>query len=284
MKKIKLLAATILSTMISYNVAESNQILNNASEEEMALAIASVLKKNPEIAYNAVMDYQKNKDEISERKEQRLTEIEERIKEVIVNNPSLIVGALQIYEDKKYQEELLKQADEYSKYIEEINSDEIYVGNKDAKYTLVEFFDFSCGYCKQMAPRLHRLLENNPEIKIVFKPIAFLSQNSEISARAAISASKQGKFMEMYLKLMAEPHISQQKALELAESMKLDLDKYQKDYNSKETTDLLGKTRETANNINIKSVPTLVLNGMPLYATTDDQLQNAIDVLKKHNI
>ena len=69
MKKIKLLAATILSTMISYNVAESNQILNNASEEEMALAIASVLKKNPEIAYNAVMDYQKNKDEISERKE-----------------------------------------------------------------------------------------------------------------------------------------------------------------------------------------------------------------------
>ena len=141
MKKIKLLAATILSTMISYNVAECNQVLNNATEEEMALAIASVLKKNPEIAYNAVMDFRKQKDEIEKKKEQKLTELEEKIKDVIVNNPSLIVGALQIYEDKKYQEELIKQAEEYNKYIDEINSDEIYVGKKDGKYTLVEFFD-----------------------------------------------------------------------------------------------------------------------------------------------
>ncbi len=283
MKKIKLLAATILSTMISYNVAECNQVLNNATEEEMALAIASVLKKNPEIAYNAVMDFRKQKDEIEKKKEQKLTELEEKIKDVIVNNPSLIVGALQIYEDKKYQEELIKQAEEYNKYIDEINSDEIYVGKKDGKYTLVEFFDFSCGYCKQLAPRLHRLLENNPELKIVFKPIAFLSQNSEVAAKGAIAASKQGKFMEMYLKLMVEPHLEQEKVFEIARGIELNIDIFKKDFEASETLELLNKTRQTADKINIKSVPTLVLNGMPLYANTDEQLQKAIDILKNQN-
>ena len=283
MKKIKLLAATILSTMISYNVAECNQVLNNATEEEMALAIASVLKKNPEIAYNAVMDFRKQKDEIEKKKEQKLTELEEKIKDVIVNNPSLIVGALQIYEDKKYQEELIKQAEEYNKYIDEINSDEIYVGKKDGKYTLVEFFDFSCGYCKQLAPRLHRLLENNPELKIVFKPIAFLSQNSEVAAKGAIAASKQGKFMEMYLKLMVEPRLEQERVFEIARDIKLNIDIFKKDFEANETLELLNKTRQTADKINIKSVPTLVLNGMPLYANTDEQLQKAIDILKNQN-
>ncbi len=282
MRKVKLLAATLLSTMISYNVALSDTIINNATEEEMALAIASVLKKNPEIAYNAVMEYQKIKDDQQQKETEKLTKLEERIKEVIINNPSLIVGALQIYEEKKNQEELLKQAEEYHKYIDEINSDEIYVGKKDGKYTLVEFFDFSCGYCKQLAPRLHRLLENNPELKIVFKPVAYLSENSELAARAAISASKQGKFMDMYLKLMANPHLDHKTILKTAESLNLDIKQYQKDFNSSETTKILDKVREVADKISLKSVPTLVLNGMPLYATTDEQLQKALDVLDKH--
>lgn len=282
MRKVKLLVATLLSTMISYNVALSDTIIDKATEEEMALAIASVLKKNPEIAYNAVIEYQKIKDDLQNKKTEKLTKLEERIKEVIINNPSLIVGALHIYEEKKNQEELIKQAEEYNKYIDEINSDEIYVGKKDGKYTLVEFFDFSCGYCKQLAPRLHRLLENNPELKIVFKPVAYLSENSELSARAAISASKQGKFMDMYLKLMANPHLDNKIILETAESLNLDIKQYQKDFNSSETTKILDKVREIADKINLKSVPTLVLNGMPLYATTDEQLQKALDVLDKH--
>ena len=164
--------------------------------------------------------------------------------------------------------------------INEIHSDELYIGNKEGKYVLTEFFDFSCGYCKQMAPRLKKLIEKNPDLKVVLKPLAFLSPSSESSARAAIAASKQGKLLDMYVKIMQEVRPNKDSIKKIAKELKLDMKLYEEDYASEETTKLLARIRKTADNIKVKSVPTLVLNGMPLYAVEDVQLQRAIDVLR----
>ena len=202
---------------------------------------------------------------------------------MLKDNPVLVVGALQIYEQSKQQEELLKRAEDYKAYIKDINSDEIYAGNPNGKYILAEFFDFSCGYCKQMAPKLKKLIDNNPELKVVFKPVAFLSKNSEVAARASIAASKQGKFLDMYLKIMEEIRPNQSSIEKIAASLGLNMEQYKADFNSKETDKLLEKIKKTADNIKLKSVPSLGLNGMPLYAVEEIQLQRARDVLKNSN-
>ena len=61
------------------------------------------------------------------------------------------------------------------------------------------------------------------------------------------------------------------------------MSKYQKDYSSIETQNLLNANRGLAEKIKIKSVPTLVLEGMPLYAVEEVQLQRAIDILREQN-
>lgn len=284
MNKIKLLTTTLIASMLSYNVAVASNDFNDVAEEDIAVAIASVLKKNPKIAYDAIVEYNKYKKQNNKEPEAKeLTPLEEKLAEVLKDNPVLVVGALQIYEQSKQQEELLKRAEDYKAHINEINSDEIYAGNPNGKYVLAEFFDFSCGYCKQMAPKLKKLIDANPDLKVVFKPVAFLSKNSEVAARASIAASNQGKFLDMYLKIMEEVRPNETSIEKIASSLGLNMEQYKADINSKQTDELLEKIKKTADKIKLKSVPTLVLNGMPLYAVEEVQLQRAIDVLRNSN-
>ena len=280
MNKIKLLTTAAITAMLSYNVAIANTNLDNMPEEEIARTIASILKKNPKIAYDAVVEYGKMKKNNEKYEDKELTQLEQKLAAVLKDNPALIVGALQIYEQQKQQEELLKRAESYKAYVEDINSDEIYAGNPNGKYILAEFFDFSCGYCKQMAPHIKSIIDKNPDLKVVFKPVAFLSKNSEIAARASIAASKQGKFLDMYLAIMKEIRPNEKGIEKIADDLGLDMEKYKRDYSSNETNNLIKKIRKTADNIKMQSVPTLILNGMPLYAVEEMQIQHAIDVLK----
>lgn len=280
MKKIKLLSTAALGAMLAMSSAEAVENFNDVPEEEVARAIATVLKKNPKIAYDAVLEFRQASEEQRAQYNEDFSPLEEKIAAVLKDNPLLVVGALQVYDQEQQQKELLKTAESYQAYLGEINKADIFAGNEYGKYTLVEFFDFSCGYCKQMAPRIKNIIEKNSDVKVIFKPVSFLSPNSELAAKAAVAAYKQGKFLEMYEKIMAEVRISESKLSDIARDLGLDMERYKEDYKSKETKDLLESFKSTADKIKIKSVPTLILNGMPLYAVEETQLQHAIDVLR----
>ena len=134
-----------------------------------------------------------------------------------------------------------------------------------------------------MYTQLIKLVEQNNDLKIVLKPLSFLSENSSHAAKAVIAASKQGKLKEMYLKIMEQNRITKDGLDKIAKDIGLDMSKYQKDYSSIETQNLLNANRGLAEKIKIKSVPTLVLEGMPLYAVEEVQLQRAIDILREQN-
>ena len=169
MKNIKMLSIALLSILLNYNIATANIDLNNATEEDIAKAIANVLKKNPKIAYDSLKAY---KDNIAKYQEEKpMSELEAKLAEVLKDNPLLVVGALQIYEQQRHQEELLKTADMYKEHIAEINSGNLVLGNPNAKYTLTEFFDYSCGYCKKMAPKIKKLIEKNQDLRVDRKSV-----------------------------------------------------------------------------------------------------------------
>ena len=284
MKKTKLLSTVALSALLSLSAMTATaENFDNVPEEEIAKALVKVLKKEPKIAYDAMLKFQADAIARSEVEDaaKEYSPLEKKVAEVLKNNPPILVGAMQIYEQELRQKELEKTAETYQKNLDEINSSELTVINPNGTYTMVEFFDFSCGYCKQMAPRLVKVIKNNPDVKLVLKPLAFLSQNSVVGAKAAVAADKQGKFLEMYERLMKEVGLNKEKADAIAKDLGLDMTKYQQDYEAKTTENTLNKIRNTANKINLKSVPTLVLNGLPLYAVEETQIQNAIDILRK---
>ena len=65
------------------------------------------------------------------------------------------------------------------------NADELYnsgsdftLGPKNASVTIVEFFDYNCGYCKRVFPSLMKIVEENDDVRVVFKEFPILSDNS----------------------------------------------------------------------------------------------------------
>lgn len=198
-------------------------------------------------------------------------------------NPKMIIDALEEFQvqQRRAQEEAFAEA--IAKYADEINSAENlpFVGPKDAKVTVVEFFDFSCGYCKRLAPEIEKAVKDNADVKFVFKPVSFVSQVSPYQAKAGLAAAKQDKFSEFYAAVMgAEGRMDEAAVDAVAKKVGLDMDKYAADVKSSEVNDALESVGMLMQKIQVNGVPTLFVNGKRIQAMSADQIKAAINEAK----
>ena len=76
-------------------------------------------------------------------------------------------------------------------------------GAKDGDVTLVEFYDYACGYCKASLPVIARLIKEDPKLRVVYREFPILGPESELAARMALGASQAGRFMAFHDALYA---------------------------------------------------------------------------------
>ena len=70
-------------------------------------------------------------------------------------------------------------------------------GNNQGKVTLIEVFDYQCMYCHNAYPKILKLMDKNPDLKVRLMPVAILNQLSLYEAAAAITAARYpSKFQE----------------------------------------------------------------------------------------
>ena len=67
-------------------------------------------------------------------------------------------------------------------------------GAAKPEVTLVEFYDYACPYCKASNPHVDRLLKEDPGLRVVYRELPILGPDSVVAARAALKASKAGRF------------------------------------------------------------------------------------------
>lgn len=208
-------------------------------------------------------------------------DMNQAIEDYLMNNPIKVREALELAAQQEQIEAQKRVAENYKNNWKELSSDENSpsVGPKSAKITVVEFFDFNCGYCKRLAPELMKVIKNNPEVKFVFKPVTFLG--SMPIAKAAMAASKQGKFIEVYEAFMTHNGQLDSAAIdEIIVNAGLDLDKTKEIMESDEIKKALSDITDLSQKVEVRGVPTLVINGEPLQAIEEGPIQNAIDNLK----
>lgn len=131
--------------------------------------------------------------------------IEKIVKAYILENPEIIEDALIALEEKRTAEAATKVADALKSKQKELiaNAADFSIGPADAPVTVVEFFDYRCGFCKRSAEWATELPEKyDGKVRVVFKELPILSAESEKAALAAIAAGKQGKYIEMHMALM----------------------------------------------------------------------------------
>jgi protein-disulfide isomerase len=132
--------------------------------------------------------------------------IEEIVRNYILSNPEIIEEALIALSEKEQrakQETAQRAIAEYRDQLFFLDTD-YSIGPADAPVTVVEFFDYRCGFCRRSADWVLGLPEAyDGQVRVVFKELPIFRGISETAARAALAAGKQGKYLEMHQALMA---------------------------------------------------------------------------------
>ena len=135
------------------------------------------------------------------------SQLEQIIKDYIIKHPEVIVQTLVISEQQQKQntETMVKQGIQ-------THQDELYndkhspvAGNPKGDVTIVEFFDYNCGFCKKISPTLAELIKEDKNVRVIFKEYPILSPESEVAAKAAIAfyQLKPEKYLDYHLAIMA---------------------------------------------------------------------------------
>ena len=122
-------------------------------------------------------------------------------------------------------------------------------GNPNGDVTIVEFFDYQCGYCKLVLPRIEKLLIDDSNLRFVFKEMPILGPNSVFAARAALAARKQGeKQYVAFHKVMMASRGSLIKAsvFRFATDAGLDVERLKEDMKDDNINDIIGRNLKLA--------------------------------------
>jgi protein-disulfide isomerase len=190
-------------------------------------------------------------------------QIENIVRELLTKKePSIVMKAAQEQSKAERVEEEKKSAESFSKNKDKIVNDpnDPVIGNPKGDVTIVEFFDYNCGYCKKALPTVQKLLEEDKNVRFVFKEYPILSDTSRVAAKAALAANKQNKYMEMHVALMDHKGgYSENAVAELAKKIGLDVDKFKKDMASDEIAKHLEEDQNLGMEIGAHGTPTFII-------------------------
>ncbi len=189
-------------------------------------------------------------------------EIRELVRDYLVENPEVIsdaINALQAKEDKARED---KQSTAVRKHKQDIfdAADGTILGNPKGDVTLVEFFDYNCGYCKSFFPQLMDAIKQDGKVRVIMKEFPILGPSSLTAARAALAARKQNKYAEFHMALLSHKGaITDGAVMDVAADVGLDIKKLQSDMTDPAITTTLSKNRSLAQELSIDGTPALVV-------------------------
>ena len=201
-------------------------------------------------------------------------EIETLVKEYLLENPEVIRDAI----IKLQEKELAQEQESYRESIisakDSLENDprDPVIGPKNAKVTIVEFFDYNCGFCKRATPWVEEAVkEYGDDIRVVFKELPILddrTRTSRLASRAALAAQRQGKYSEMHFELMKQQRLSGDIIRETAEKIGLDMRKYEADLADATIDQHINDTLQLADRLP-------ALTGTPFFVIGDEYISGA---------
>jgi len=137
-----------------------------------------------------------------------------------------------------------------------------WIANPQGTITIVEFFDYTCPYCKAAEPRLVRLVDSDKRIKLVMREFPILTKASMIASRAALASVKQGKYRAFHLALMRREGVLDEAGIfETARAVGLDVNRLRRDMTAPEINDEIINNFNLARGIRVFQTPAYIVGG-----------------------
>lgn len=188
--------------------------------------------------------------------------IEKIVIATIEKYPELIIKSLQkaMEKEQKQQLELATAAIKDNQKVLFSDPNIPSAGNPQGDIKIVTFFDYNCGYCKKSSSEIQALLKSDPNIRVFFRELPILGSASLTLAKIALAANLQGKYLEVHDALMnsGEP-VDEAKALNIAKTLGLNMDKLKKDMNGPEIQKMIKTNLNLAETLSINATPSFIV-------------------------
>jgi protein-disulfide isomerase len=199
--------------------------------------------------------------------------VEQIVHDYILQHPELLTQALQSAEDKRKAQVAESNHAAVVEKRQALRDDPVSLvaGNVTGDVTIVEFFDYRCGYCKQVEPALDALLREDRGLRIIYKELPILGKDSLYATRVALAARKQEKYEKFHAVMMAaKGQIDERTILDVAAAAGLDIDQVKADLQVPEIDDAIER--------NLALAQTLGIRGTPGFVIGDEIVFGAIDI------
>ncbi len=209
---------------------------------------------------------------------QQRGEIEAIIRDYFIKHPEMIEELQQLAQAEKIKRAINEHKDVL------LNSPrQVTLGNPQGDVTMVEFFDYNCGYCKRALEDMNTLLKNDPKLRIVLKEMPVLSQGSLEAAQVGAALTMQDKTGKRYLDfhqklLSSRGAIDKARALAVAKEVGADMPRLEKDMASAEIKLALEESMKLAEAFGIQGTPSYVIGNEVLVGAVGlKELQSKIN-------
>ena len=138
----------------------------------------------------------------------------------------------------------------------------VVLGNPQGDVTLVEMFDYNCGYCRQAVPDLATLIAEDPDLRVILKEFPILSQGSLEAARVAVLVADDEAldYWEFHRRLFSNRgQIGTEAALDVAEQIGGNRMELMVNMNGRLAGDAIEASYQLAQALNITGTPTYII-------------------------
>jgi protein-disulfide isomerase len=195
-------------------------------------------------------------------------QFEAKVLEIIRKNPQVILDSVQAYQRSQAQQEDQARDKVLSQIRQEprlLLRNAPVTGSTSQKIILAEFSDFECPYCAKAHEVVKEFMaKNSSDVTLVYKhfPLTQIHAQAEPAALASWAAFQQGKFWEYHNALFEQQsRLGEDFYVELAKTLKLDIDRFNRDRKSPEAKEAIKKDFELGKSLGVRGTPSFVING-----------------------
>ena len=205
------------------------------------------------------------------------SEVENIVRDYLLNNPEILFEVQDALEAKQKEEQRLASEGAIRDHKDEIFNSTFdgIVGNPDGKVTIVEFYDYNCGFCKRALADMLALTQENPDLRFVLKELPILGPDSHKASVVSMAFHKMmpDKYGAFHTALLGgEGRATEDRAIAIAVEFGADEAMLRQRMQDADISEAISKTYEIANRLSITGTPSYVVGNEVVFGALGQEV------------
>jgi protein-disulfide isomerase len=188
--------------------------------------------------------------------------IEEVVRDYLLRNPGVLREAFDALERQERENQAAAQIETIRR-----NADRLFrtgqhavLGNPNGDVTIVEFFDYNCGFCRRAHEDMRELLRTDTRVRWVLKEFPVLGPASVEAAQVSAQLIRNPRFQEFHHRLLSDRgQVGRDRAMAVARELSLDVRAIEAGLATETPRRVIQEAYGLATDLNIGGTPTYVI-------------------------